>query len=151
MIFVITGNISLKFFTDPYNLWHVQKYKRLVVTSLPAFTKYLVWKEYKTQDSLLLLTYTTTYMQHSRSQLIPPWVSSENITYRGHKLYYSLGIGLLKECRPELLRRLAVYKHQLPIDGGQSVINNHLPPLPTPPHTEPVTTRHNVIIIPVNK
>lgn len=47
----------------------------------------------------------------------------------GHPGLYSLGVGLLQQCAPELTALCRVHEEQLPVLGGQPVIHHDVHPL----------------------
>lgn len=49
---------------------------------------------------------------------------------------YSLGVGLFEEAWPELICEGGLQKGEPAMDGGQSVVDQHLGPLAAPPKTE---------------
>jgi len=49
---------------------------------------------------------------------------------------YLLGVGLFKESRPELVGEGGLQEGESSMDGGQTVIDQHLGPLAAPPKTE---------------
>ena len=59
--------------------------------------------------------------------------------------YYLLSIGLLYEGGPEGVEPVRGEEDESVPDGGQAVVDQHLPPHPAPPHAEPATIGHNIM------